>query len=376
VTEYRIAKPEEQAELTAFGSMVFSGEDETIDFETLIPKEYAKDRNCAEHHLLALNEQGIRGMVATLPGSMHVGQYTLKTGYVGTVSVHPQARGEGHMKKLMALSLNRMRENGVDVSMLGGRRQRYAYFGYEPGGYEYHASFRPFTIRQAMTDVEAEGLSFTPIETGKEDEALALKLQESLPCWVDRKPFGFAAAAASYHCGAWAAHRNGAFVGYVIANLEKTSVSELAAIEGCPPESLVKAWFCQNELDRLTVTIPGWNRPLLACLNRYAEGMDMTPCEKIQILRYRPVLEALLTLKSRYVPLADGVLSLGADGQTVTVTVTDGAVQVVDGGDSPWELTHREMHELLLNPFAVDLQERAPRGWFPLPWHTPTADTF
>ena len=41
MTEYRIAKPEEQAELTAFGSMVFSGEDETIDFETLIPKEYA-----------------------------------------------------------------------------------------------------------------------------------------------------------------------------------------------------------------------------------------------------------------------------------------------------------------------------------------------
>ena len=150
MTEYRIAKPEEQAELTAFGSMVFSGEDETIDFETLIPKEYAKDRNCAGHHLLAVNEQGIRGMVGTLPGSMHVGQYTLKTGYVGTVSVHPQARGEGHMKKLMALSLNRMQENGVDVSMLGGRRQRYAYFGYEPGGYEYHASFRPFTIRQAM----------------------------------------------------------------------------------------------------------------------------------------------------------------------------------------------------------------------------------
>ena len=153
-------------------------------------------------------------------------------------------------------------------------------------------------------------------------------------------------------------------------------ISELAAIEGGPPEALVKAWFCQNELDRLTVTIPGWNRPLLACLNRYAEGMEMTPCEKIQILRYRPVLEALLTLKGHYAPLADGVLALEADGQTVTVTVTDGAVQVADGGDSPWKLTHREMHELLLNPFAVDLQERAPRGWFPLPWHTPTADTF
>lgn len=376
MTEYRIAKPEEQAELTAFGSMVFSGEDETIDFETLIPKEYAKDRSCAGHHLLAVNEQGIRGMVATLPGSMHVGQYTLKTGYVGTVSVHPQARGEGHMKKLMALSLNRMQENGVDVSVLGGRRQRYAYFGYEPGGYEYHASFRPFTIRQAMTDVEAEGLSFTPIETGKEDEALALKLQESQPCWVDRKPFGFGSgrrvlplrrvgSAPKRHIRRLCDRQSGKNVDFRAGRHRRLSA-------GSAGQGVV----LQNELDRLTVTIPGWNRPLLACLNRYAEGMEMTPCEKIQILRYRPVLEALLTLKGHYAPLADGVLALEADGQTVTVTVTDGAVQVADGGDSPWELTHREMHELLLNPFAVDLQERAPRGWFPLPWHTPTADTF
>ena len=89
MTEYRVARPEEQAALTFFGSMVFSMDGEKTDFETLIPKEYAKERNCAEHHLLAVNEQGIRGMIATLPGVMHVGELELKTGYVGTVSVHP-----------------------------------------------------------------------------------------------------------------------------------------------------------------------------------------------------------------------------------------------------------------------------------------------
>ena len=376
MTEYRVARPEEQTELTAFGSMVFSGAEEKIDFETLIPKEYARGRDCAGHHLLAVNEQGIRGMIATLPGVMHVGEFELKTGYIGTVSVHPQARGEGHMKKLMALSLTQMRENGTDISMLGGRRQRYAYFGYEPGGCEYHASFRPFTIRQAMAEVDGEGLSFAPIEAGGEEEKLALKLQESQPCWVDRKPFGFAAAAASYLCGAWAARRNGAFAGYLIADREKTTVSELTAVEGGQPEALVKAWFLQNSLEQLRVTIPGWNRPLLSCLSRYAEGMDMSLCEKVQILRYRPVIEAMLTLKGRYAPLADGSLSLEADGQWFTVTVKEGAVRVIDGGEEPWKLTHREMHELLLNPFALDLQERAPRGWFPLPWHTSTADTF
>ena len=280
------------------------------------------------------------------------------------------------MKKLMELSLTRMRENGTDISMLGGRRQRYAYFGYESGGLEYHADFRPYTVRQAMAEVDAEGFSFTPVQPGSEEEALALKLQESQPCWVDRKPFGFAAAAASYTCGAWAARKDGKFAGYLVSNGEKNSVSELVAAEGFGPAALVKAWFLQNGLERLNVTIPGWNRPLMARLSRYAEGMNLTPCEKIHILRYRPVIEALLTLKGRYTPLADGELALEADGQTITVTVKNGAVCVTDGGENPWKLTHREIHELLLSPFALDLQDRAPRGWFPLPWHTPVADTF
>ena len=148
------------------------------------------------------------------------------------------------------------------------------------------------------------------------------------------------------------------------------------AAGGFGPDALVKAWFLQNGLERLTVTIPGWNRPLMARLSRYAEGMNLTPCEKIHILRYRSVIEALLTLKGRYTPLADGELALEADGQTITVTVKNGAVCVTDGGENPWKLTHREIHELLLSPFALDLQDRAPRDGSPCrgirPWRTPS----
>ena len=78
------------------------------------------------------------------------------------------------------------------------------------------------------------------------------------------------------------------------------------------------------------------------------------------------------TLSSSKEWLLYGVLVV----KDATVTVKNGAVCVTDGGENPWKLTHREIHELLLSPFALDLQERAPRGWFPLPWHTPVADTF
>ena len=78
------------------------------------------------------------------------------------------------------------------------------------------------------------------------------------------------------------------------------------------------------------------------------------------------------TLSSSKTWSSDGVLLV----KDATVTVKNGAVCVTDGGEDPWKLTHREIHELLLSPFALDLQDRAPRGWFPLPWHTPVADTF
>ena len=66
----------------------------------------------------------------TVPLSLLVAGKPLRAAGIGTVSVHPYARGEGHMKKLMHMTLEECRENGADLAMLGGQRQRYEYFGF------------------------------------------------------------------------------------------------------------------------------------------------------------------------------------------------------------------------------------------------------
>ena len=79
-------------------------------------------------------------MVAMLPLRMHVLSDVLQLGFVGTVCVHPYARGEGHMKHLMADLLADAKRRGLDLLVLGGQRYRVRKgdsFSYKPSEQHY-----------------------------------------------------------------------------------------------------------------------------------------------------------------------------------------------------------------------------------------------
>ena len=58
----------------------------------------------------------------------------LNAGGIGIVGTHPKRRGEGIMTTLLNNAIARMRETGCSISVLGGDRQRYNWFGWEMGG--------------------------------------------------------------------------------------------------------------------------------------------------------------------------------------------------------------------------------------------------
>ena len=94
MTVYRKAKPEEREAYIRFANMVFNDAGDPVKFETDIPKVYGPRVDCSHLQNIAVDdEKGIRGLVAVLPGQMYAGGESLKTGFVGTVSVHPEARG-------------------------------------------------------------------------------------------------------------------------------------------------------------------------------------------------------------------------------------------------------------------------------------------
>ena len=163
MTEYRRALPHEEADILDFINYVFSQAHRPHNFKTLLPKVYAHD-GFHRYHYVAVQDGKIRATVAVMPAFMPVGNNDmLKIGYVGSVSVHPYARGEGHMKKLMHMMLEDAEKEGYDLLALGGQRQRYQYFGFERGGAKLCFTVNQSNIRHALPNTEGRRITVREI---------------------------------------------------------------------------------------------------------------------------------------------------------------------------------------------------------------------
>ena len=87
------------------------------------------------HRYLLVRDQGeIVGHVAVHPLQVRLEDAVLEAGGIGQVAAHPEHRGEGIMSCLLEEAITRMRRKGYAISVLGGDRQRYGWFGWENGG--------------------------------------------------------------------------------------------------------------------------------------------------------------------------------------------------------------------------------------------------
>lgn len=192
MTEYRLAKPEEWEDCIELANYVFSTAHRPHDFEQLIPRVYQAGPEMARIHRVAVAENGrLRAEIAVLPQQMAAGGKLLRAGYVGSVSVHPKARGEGHMKRLLGDWITDL-EGTCDLLALDGQRQRYAYFGFTPGSEKYTFYLDVANVRHTWKNGELSAYTFAPLfpENGEADEeaaAFAKKLNEEKPLYVVRE---------------------------------------------------------------------------------------------------------------------------------------------------------------------------------------------
>lgn len=372
MVEYRKARPDERKAYIDFADMVFTD----VGFETAIPKVYGPDVDSAHMQDIAYDpERGIVGLVATLPNDLTVGEDVLKTGYIGTVSVHPEARGEGHMKKLMAMSIEEMRGNGTDIAFLNGQRQRYEYFGFVAGGtaWAFEVGYR--NVRHALKNVCADGIEFTPILPGSDLEAQAEQLHA-------QQPIRFARPRFAVHCMTYVSNRpyaavqNGKFLGYLVCNDKKENLAELDAVSVEALDAIIKAWIQQSELKSLSFKLPDWKNEFVLHLNAYAEFVQRRPNISVQVFHRAKVLKALLTAKAGFARLADGAASYDIDGERFCVTVENGKVSVGECGENPLVLSGFDADKLFFYPHDYEGRPETPWGWFPLPMFAAAPDEF
>lgn len=374
---YRRAKPEEREAYIQFADMVFTDSGDVIHFDQSIPKVYAPGVDSAWMQNIAVDdEKGIRGLVAVQPGVLYAGGEEIKTGYIGTVSVHPEARGEGHMKKLMAMSMEQMIEDGVDAAFLNGRRQRYEYFGYAYGGCSYNILITKACVQHALSDVNADGVSFVEMNQESEwvDEAANLHDGRYVHCLREREKF--VDICRTYLNKLWAVLKDGAFIGYFVANGDGTHVAEICMKNVRDVDAAIKAWILRNDVNLLSLSVPGWDRPLMKHLNAYAEGASYGPNGQVCVLNFRKVIRAMLKVKAGYAKLCDGTMALDIEGDRFTVVVRDNEIEICEGGENAVSMSKLEFNRLLAYPFDYEGRPNAPEGWFPLPFCFTAPDKF
>lgn len=325
---YRMAGPDDRENYIDFINYVFSHDHCPHDFKTLIPKEYRDGISGNAVHFLALNEkEQIRAVVAVLPFRMQTGEYCLSCGYIGSVSVHPYARGEGHMKKLMAMANAWMQEQQMDLAVLAGRRQRYQYYGYTKGGVLLHYHVNADNIRHALKDVNTDAFRLQAV-TSPEDSNLVLmhELQSQTPVHVLRDVSQLYYVLTGEYHELYAVFKNDTFAGYLTARRDG-SVSEIILSDTTDYTAVIKLWADTCKCHDLNIRVLPWERTTACILDTFAEDISIESCDNIRIFDWERTIPALLTMKQ----MASGFLTddnchICVDGRNMTISVNNGII--------------------------------------------------
>ncbi|MBR6524381.1 MAG: GNAT family N-acetyltransferase [Clostridia bacterium] len=373
-TQYLLATPQDREEIVDFANFVFSQAHEPHDFKKLLPKAYADNApDFSDWHFLAKQNGRIRAMVACRPLEMNMLDKKLSCGFIGTVSVHPYSRGEGHMKHLMKMAMDNARERGHDLMILGGQRQRYNYFGFEHMGVSLHYGVNTTNLRHVLRDTDVSHITFSVLTEDKPEEVdYCWNLSNSMPVHGTRPREEYLNIMHSWNAECYVVRVSGEMKGYVM------TAGEIALEDEQMLPLVLKAYLQFMNQNEIELHCAPYQKERIHILSRLCEYRSIGTFEMIHILNYPKVVDTLLSLKASYMRLEDGVFTLKVDEQTpFTIRVKDNKVSVAEEGLEPdAALTHLEAQRLLMDLESALCESRMPLGWLPLPFTMTAADTF
>lgn len=378
---YRRATADDRNAYIDFINYVFSQAHRPHDFKALIPKVYGDGRITGVEHFLATDENGnIRGCVAVYPYDLSIAGTVLKVGFIGSVSVHPYARGENHMKKLMAMAEEWMIGNGIDLGVLGGLRQRYQYFGYSKGGTSIGYGLTATNARHALRDVDCSAIAIEKITDAADARLDAIcDMHASRPIHALRSRETFLDVACTWYNSLYAVMNDGVCCGYLIG-ADGGNIAEIELADAALYPQVFKQWLAQTGAEMANIVVLPCEIELIDFLDKTAEGMQISENENFRIFNWQKTLQALLTLKQSIMPLSDGTCCVNIDGEPLCVRIENG--NLTFSGEAcacAQSLTALQAQDAMLRPAAMLRPVRiggAPADWFPLPLCMTAPDGF
>lgn len=368
--------------LVDFLNYVFGMNGDGMSFYKLLPKLYKPEYRPEDFNYIATEDGRLRASVGAYPFSIRMAGETLKGIGIGNVAVHPMHRGKGYMIDCMKLALDDAVKNGADFAALGGRRQRYSYFGFEPAGVCGAFGLYRHNLRHVYGSVNSD-TGFTARMLSVDDTAGLEKIR----ALSGSREYSPVRDTASYFdiLSSWCAkvycveNAEKEFAGYFVYGGDEGAfnVMEIDCVRPEDAASVLRACFETVGGDCVNFDVPEFNTVFYDLLSEIAESVTAANTERFCVYNYKKVMGAALKLKSGYTALNDGELSVEIDGvagrEKLLVTVRNGETSVTAfDGDCDLKFSHKQAMGAFFG-LAVPEKRKLPAfaaGWFPLPLNT------
>ena len=368
-------------DLIDFLNYVFGMNGHDSGFYRLLPKLYRPHYRPEDYNFIVTEDGKLRGAVGAYPIHLSVMGEKLSAIGIGNVAVHPFHRGKGYMKDCMKLAMDDAVEKGYDFAVLGGRRQRYSYFGFELAGVCREYWLDKTNLRHCFGSAENTS-GYTAKQITAQDEWVIAAIDElvcsrlSHPVRPKDKLFDVLNNWESRVCAVFAPDDE--FVGYFLAAGD--SLREIDCCEG-HAQGVLRAAHEFMGCDGLKIKVPQHAKEIAALLTATAESVSLVHTENYSVFNYEKVVRACMELRCAISPVCDGDIAIKIHGfagdEALRIVVRGGKPEVtVYPGKCDVEFTHKQAMNAL---FALVSQERSALPaevgtWLPLPLFVPEVD--
>ena len=394
MTEYRFAAAEDYKNLIEMANHAFDPKHWTGDFEKdtspesffprILPKLYQNIKT-APMHYIAVQDGKVVGVVGNFELPTMVAGEKLYVIGIGTVSTHPDHRGEGHMIRLMDDSVARAKSFGADYMVLGGDRQRYEHWGFETAGLNPEFVFDEHAFRHLYGKDADFGYRFVPFsEELKEELALAKKLRTSEQTYVLHEPdqeynIYFSMGAKPYFI-----MKDGTCTGSLMSFDGGKTIGDLRTVNPSEIGKILNDYRKIFEVSELRVSrVAPDEEEMLAILSRISGESTISGCEMIRVLNYERTIRAFLRMKCVVNAVPDCEISAAFDnGERLRIGVQDGEAFVEKLPETaPADVSFKRPEEAVnyffghmrfITDFGLGELPQAP--FLPLPYYQPACD--
>ncbi|HCL02694.1 MAG TPA: hypothetical protein DHW61_09840 [Lachnoclostridium phytofermentans] len=370
-----------------FGNEVFGDEVLPGGFECLLPK-LKKDTDLPKHFRVIEEEGELKAMLLSLPLTLKVYDQMLSIRYIGLVAVHESSRGRGYMTSLMEQAIKEMKEEKTMLSILGGQRQRYEYFGYEPAGLEFHCVVNKANLKHNMLSKPMDsGITIDLLRKDSAEAKQAYSLFTSIPIRALRREDSFYEILQSWRCIPYVIYKDGAFKGYLSISIEGNTGRIRELYRKDDSVSITDICFLCMEsckVEKLEFALPLPEIKKDKELQNLCEIYEIACNHSFCVFDFEAVIKAYLPFLSQTNKVLEGEAKFYIEDELYTISVSEVCQEVRrESVHKDTKLknvpsyTYNEAVKLLFSPLSSlqrDENTEELRKWFPLPLYLSILD--